>query len=98
MTKIEEPKVDPATIESPMPTSSPIYQTPRPAPQSDASSQDARRKPTPIERQTACQHAIQVVLREYGCRIMAHMQPEPVGDGPLSRMLVSAGWGIYPIE
>lgn len=54
--------------------------------------------PTPTDRSRMAYAAVTEVLQSHGCRIVATMQPEQVGTGPLSRILIGTSWGVMPIE
>lgn len=54
--------------------------------------------PTTSERSRAAYAAVQAVLQEHGCRIVTTLHPEQVGAEPLSKVLISASWGVMPLE
>lgn len=54
--------------------------------------------PTPAERSRAAYAAVQAVLQEHGCRIVATLHPEQVGEAPMAKILIGTSWGVMPLE
>jgi len=49
-------------------------------------------------RAKACSVEVDEVLAKHRCRIVPVLEPDQVGSGPLTRMMVSTTYGVFAAE